>query len=596
MPRTEQNLLSPLIDRLYHLTTRRQGMVAALARAAAVFVAIARDIAFGNILLWATSLVYTTLLSIVPMLALTFSVSKSFGVHDQIEPTLQTFLEPLGPKGDEITIQIMGFLNNMNAGVLGSLGLAFLLFTTISTILKIEASINAIWHVHTLRPLSQRVTAYISVLLLGPILMFSSLAMTAAVMSSRVVQRIIDIEPFGLLAVQAGKLLPYVLVVALFFIIYRFMPNTRVRFLPAVFSALVAGIAWQSAGWAFARFVSNSGQYDAIYSGLAILIIFMIWLYVSWVVLLSGASVGFYLQHPEYLQASPGDEPRLSARHRDQLGLALMQAIAERYRDGGNALETADLAERFYTPAYAIDDILHALKDGGLLLRAGTDNAPAGWIPARDLGNITLWQVLEAIYSAGDIHPPEPPSTRGIQTFLEAQQRLEGLLSGTSLRDLVDRGRPSLKREEPVLAPLPPLAPVAAAAAAAPLHADALASTGTLEPVPVTIAPNMSPWQPEPPREPDAPRQPAAPASPDPVIAVPPSGSPFFPPSPSDAAPAPVAADEADDIDEPDLTEDGRLQLPVPSLADMEPLKPSDNGPPSPATPTPNISPWAPRE
>lgn len=593
MPRTEQNLLSPLIDRLYQLTTRRQGMVAALARAAAVFVAIVRDIAFGNILLWATSLVYTTLLSIVPMLALTFSVSKSFGVHDQIEPTLKTFLEPLGPKGDEITTQIMGFINNMNAGVLGSLGLAFLLFTTISTILKIEASINAIWHVHTLRPLSQRVTAYITVLLLGPILMFSSLAMTAAVMSSRIVQNIMHAEPFGLLAVEAGRLLPYVLVIALFFIIYRFMPNIRVRFLPALFSALVAGIAWQSAGWAFARFVSNSGQYDAIYSGLAILIIFMIWLYVSWVVLLSGASVGFYLQHPEYLQASPGDEPRLSARHRDQLGLALMQAIAESYRDGGSAPRTADLAERFYTPAYAIDDLLHALKDGGLVLRAGTDSTPGGWIPARDLGNITLWQVLEAIHGAGDIHPPEPPSTKGIETFLQAQQRLEGMLSGTSFRDLVDRSRPALKRDEPSLAPLPPLAPVAAAAtaaAAAPLHASTLVADSPLEPVPVTIAPSMSPWQPEPPREP------GPLARPEPGAAGPRvSGPPFMAPSPSETPPPASDIGEADTIDDPDLTEEGRLQLAVPSLADMAPLKPSDSGSGPPAASAPPISPWAPR-
>ncbi|MDO4232959.1 MAG: YhjD/YihY/BrkB family envelope integrity protein [Lautropia sp.] len=569
MPRTEQNLLSPVIDRLYHLTTRRQGVVAALARAAAVFVAIVRDIAFGNILLWATSLVYTTLLSIVPMLALTFSVSKSFGVHDQIEPTLKTFLEPLGPKGDEITVQIMGFINNMNAGVLGSVGLALLLFTTISTILKIEGSINAIWHVHTLRPLSQRVTAYISVLLLGPVLIFSSLAMTAAVMSSRIVQRIIDVEPFGLLAVEAGRLLPYVLVIALFFIIYRFMPNIRVRFLPALFSALVAGIAWQSAGWAFARFVSNSGQYDAIYSGLAILIIFMIWLYVSWVVLLCGASVGFYLQHPEYLQASPGNEPRLSPQHRDQLGFAVMQAIAERYRDGGAALQTADLADRFYTPAYAIDEILEALKEGGLLLRAST---PPGWVPARDLGNITLWQVLEAIHRAGDIHPPEPPATNAIQTFLRAQERFAGILSGTTFRDLVDRAPLGKRHRESSNGTQDRTSPHGIDARPA-----AVASPAA--------APGVTPWQPE------------HLAAPDPFIEPLPSGDDgaWNVPSPGNATAPATGGEKA--TARPETTPAGNdAPVAAPPAGDIDPFTPPADNQRPPAPPLAGTTPKTPGE
>ncbi|MFC2523581.1 MAG: YhjD/YihY/BrkB family envelope integrity protein, partial [Lautropia mirabilis] len=430
------SLLAALQNRLYQQAPERHGISGAFLKALAVFLAVVRDLAFGQLMLRATSLVYTTLLSIVPMLALTFSVSKAFGVHGQIEPALQRFMEPLGPKGAEITTNIMRFIDNMHVGVLGSVGLGMLLFTAVSTILKIESAINTIWHVKTMRPLSQRISYYLCVMLLGPILVVSALGLNATLASSNLVQMIISVEPFGHLAVLAGRLLPYVLVIGLFLFLYLFMPNTRVRLLPALTSALVAGICWQSAGWAFARFVAGSTQYAAIYSSLAILIIFMIWLYVSWIVVLVGASVGFYMQHTECLMAPPGEEPHLSAQSQDQLALAIMQALGERYLQGSAALRTEELARRFHTPGYAVDGILEALAAHGIVVRLDKSE-PTTWMPGRDLSNITPWQVLEAVRHAGGIHPPEPDAERIIQTFSYAQDQMSAVLSTISFRDLL---------------------------------------------------------------------------------------------------------------------------------------------------------------
>ena len=367
------SLLAALQHRLYHQTPNRRGLAGFFVKSLAVLLAVIRDLAFGQLTLRATSLVYTTLLSIVPMLALTFSVSTAFGVRGQIEPALARFMEPLGPRGQEITTNIMNFINNMNVGVLGSVGLGMLLFTAVSTILKIEASINTIWHVKQMRSISQRISGYLCILLLGPILVFSALGLNATLASSHLVQMIISVEPFGHLAVLAGRLLPYVLVILLFLFLYLFMPNTRVRFMPALTSALVAGVCWQSAGWGFARFVAGSSQYTAIYSSLAIIIIFMIWLYVSWLVVLVGASVGFYMQHTECLMAPPGEEPHLSAQSQDQLALAIMQALGERYLQGNAALRTEELAKRFHTPGYAIDGHRRA---GGQERAGGLDARP----------------------------------------------------------------------------------------------------------------------------------------------------------------------------------------------------------------------------
>lgn len=432
------SLLASLQKRLQQQTAQRRGLAAALTRCAAVTVAVIRDLAFGEILLRATSLVYTTLLSIVPMLALTFSLSKAFGVHGQIEPALQSFLEPLGPRGQEISDQIIGFINNMHVGVLGSVGLAMLFFTAISTILKIESAINSIWHVRDLRPISYRISGYLSILLLGPIVVFSTLGINAAAASSSLVQALIAIEPFGELFILAGKLLPYVLITALFLLLYLYMPNTRVRIKPALISAVVAGIAWQSAGWGFARFVANSSQYEAIYSGFAIIILFMIWLYVSWIVVLTGASIGFYIQHPEYLLVTPGEEPRLSAESREELALAIMQEIGDRFRVGSEPPRTGELSRQFQVPATAIGDILDALADEGLVLRVdGKGNTP-GWVPSRDLDSITLWQVLDAVRQAGTFIPMLPSrKPRSIEAFSMVQERLNEVLSETSFREML---------------------------------------------------------------------------------------------------------------------------------------------------------------
>jgi len=285
-----------------------------------IAIVLARDLAQGQLTLRAMGLVYTTLLSIVPLLALSFSVLKAFGVYNQIRPMLLNFLEPLGEKGVELTARIVQFIENVNVGVLGSVGLALLLYTAVSLVQKIEEAFNFIWHVSRSRGIGERFSRYLSALLVGPMLVFSAIGITAGVASLGVVREAMEVEGIGWLAVQAGRLVPYLLVIGAFTFVYTFMPNTRVRLGPALAGGVVGGILWQSAGWAFALFAASSTNYAAIYSSFAILILFMLWLYLSWLILLFGANVAFYAQHPEYLVAQ-GGEPQLSNRMRERLAL-----------------------------------------------------------------------------------------------------------------------------------------------------------------------------------------------------------------------------------------------------------------------------------
>ena len=368
-------------------------------RSARFAIVLFRDVMTGGLTLWTMSLVYTTLLSMVPLLALSFSVLKAFGVHNRIEPMLQDLLAPLGEQGHEITGRLVEFIDHMNVGVLGSVGLALLIYTVVSLMEKIEESFNSIWHVTQLRSLGERYSRYLSVLLVGPLLLFAAFGMTAMALNSEVVQEILAFEPFGGIALAVGKVMPYVLVIGAFTFFYMFIPNARVRLGPALAGGIAGGILWQSAGWAFAVFVASSTRYSAIYSSFAVLVLFLIWLYVSWLILLFGADISFYVQHPEYLYATPG-EPRLSNRMRERLALAVMGHIASHFVEGRPPWTLPQLTERLGIPMHSVNAVLDALEAAGLVLKSQDD--PPAYVPARDLAEVSVAELIFAVRKAGE--------------------------------------------------------------------------------------------------------------------------------------------------------------------------------------------------
>ena len=235
---------------------------------------VVRELAKGELNLRAMSLVFTTLLSLVPLIAVAFSVLKAFGAHNQMEPFLLGVLEPLGPKGPEITNNIIGFVQNMKVGVLGSLGVGMLFYTIIALIQKIENAFNFVWRVKRARTFARRFTDYLSVVMIGPVLVVSAMGIAATVMNNDVVLSVQAIEPFGTLLLFMSKLIPYLMIILAFTFLYVFIPNTRVEVKAAFVGAVVAGILWVSVGKLFASFVASSSNYTAIYSSFAILFFF----------------------------------------------------------------------------------------------------------------------------------------------------------------------------------------------------------------------------------------------------------------------------------------------------------------------------------
>jgi membrane protein len=426
-------------DRVWADDLDRKGFWLSLAvRTTRLAWAVIRDLRSGDPSLRAMSLVYTTILSLVPLLAVSFSVLKGFGVHEELETIMMRSLLPLGEQGVEIGIRIVEFVENVKVGVLGSLGLALLLFTVISLMQKIERAFNRTWRVSQDRPFAQRFSGYLSVVIVGPVLVFSSMGITATLMSTDIVTSITAIEPFGTVMGWASALLPFALVVGAFTFIYVFMPNTTIHPVSAFTGSLVASALWHLAGWVFASFVVSSAETAAIYSAFAGLIVFMLWLHVSWLVLLIGASVAYYHQNPYQTTAGEGEAP-LSPRMAERVSLALLSEVASAFQAGESSPTTDELVDRLHIPASIAQGLLQSLQESGFILSVGTP--PIQWMPARPLDRIALEDVIGAVRAAGETtrlsiqsaHLPE--AALRIATLTETQGSVS--LAGKSLNDIL---------------------------------------------------------------------------------------------------------------------------------------------------------------
>jgi membrane protein len=409
---------------------------------------LGREMASGTLTLRAASLVFTTLLSLVPLLAVSFSLLKAFGVHSRLEDVLLHAFAPLGERGAEIAMRIVQFVDQVKVGVLGGIGLVILLLTVLSLMQKVEAALNATWRVHKMRSFGQRFSGYLSVLLVGPLLVFAAMGVIGTMMGTPLARELAAIEPFGTLLSWVSRLLPYAFVIAAFSFVYVFIPNTRVRLSSALVGGTVAGVLWASAGWVFAAFVvkSPASSYTAIYSSFAIVFFFMLWVYIAWLILLVGGTVAFYHQYPQYLGVLPG-ELKISNRLRERLALAIMLQVAECHRDGRRAPGTADLAERLNVPFELVDEAVNALRAERLLV---VEEEPvSGYLPGRDIARIRLVDVLAVARGAPD-HRGLVPDHLGAAPRAEAL--IEALESGAAsalgertLRDALEEGdaRPS---------------------------------------------------------------------------------------------------------------------------------------------------------
>ncbi len=367
-------------------------------RVARIGYAVGRDLLGGQLNLHAMSLVYTTLLSLVPLLAVSFTIFRAFNIHSGFEQLLLQYLQPLGPQGVDLAGKVVRAVEELDYKLLGSLGVLLLFYTVFTLIQKIETAFNFTWHIRHSRKLSQHLE-YLAVVLLGPLLILVVFGSTTAVMGTRVVTSLRELEPVGALFTLTGELLPYLLVIATFTFFYLFVPNTRVKLGSALIGALISGLMWETASRAFSSLVVTSARYQALVSSFAIPLLFMVWLYFSWLILLIGASVAFYHQHPEFLGIAR-EEIRLSDRVHEKLALLIVFLIGRHHYSGSPPWTAVALARRVELPEDVVTVALEALEKSGLI--AATGRRETVYLPAKPFEEVRLRDVLRAVRTAGE--------------------------------------------------------------------------------------------------------------------------------------------------------------------------------------------------
>jgi membrane protein len=397
--------------------------------------AVLRDLWNGQINLRAMGLVYTTLLSLIPLLAFSFAILKVFGAHRDLEPIVYEFFRPVGRSATQLTARVMEFADSVSSGIVGSVGLALLLWTLLGTIQKIEDSFNFLWRVDQPRSFGRRIAEYLSLLILGPLLLVVFLGMAHAAIDSAAAQTLAALPLMDRLVGLGVALAPYAMVTTIFTGLYMFVPNTSVKIVPALVGGLAAGILWAATGKLFTEMVVYTTRLTVVYAGFAIIVAALLWTYLGWLILLVGVQLTFYVQNPSYLRLGLV-ELRLSSVELEDLTLKVMYLIAESHTRGEVRWRVDSLARALGMPGIAISQVVGALERAGMV----TANDKDQLLPGRDIGHIRLRDILDVARNQRSghetAHDSSVPRVEALRASLEEawQQRC----GDRTLRDLLD--------------------------------------------------------------------------------------------------------------------------------------------------------------
>jgi membrane protein len=397
--------------------------------------AITRDWLAGEINVRAMSLAYTTLLSLVPLMVFSFSILKGLGAPADLRLFLHEFFRPMGGAAEQLTTSVMQFVTNMRGDVLGTIGLGFLVYTVITTIQKVEASFNFVWRVERPRSFARRFTEYFSVMIVGPILLAAIVGLLGSAEHSPFTQWLNAVPPLAWTMGLLGRFVPYLIVTIVFTFMYVFVPNTRVEFRAALIGGVTAGIIWALVGRVYTEVIVYSSHMMAVYTGFAIVLTTLIWVYLSWLILLIGAQLAFYLQCPQYLRH--GQETiELTGSAREQAGLSVMYLIGREYGAGKTYWTGNGLAAELDIPSIALAPVLACLERGGLIVATEKEE----FLPARDLAGILLINIVDAVRTRhpGRLMIDMRCLAAATRVMHDVETAIRKELDGRTLKDWID--------------------------------------------------------------------------------------------------------------------------------------------------------------
>lgn len=410
-----------------------------LVRNVRVMFLAARLEALKRVQLHAQALTYVTLLSLVPLAAVVFSIFKGFGSAEGITDKITSFLLTQVPMSSEhgaiISEYVATFSTNINAGRLGWVSILILVVSVLMLLNHIESSLNAVFGVTSNRPFVTRMLTYWSVLTFGPLLLAGSFALTAGLQTTTVGSYLDSLQFGWELLLRAA---PLIATWIAFTTMYLVIPNTRVRFSSALLAAVVAGSLWNAWKFAYAVYAKHNVTQSDIYGSLAVIPMFVLWLYVSWLIVLFGGQLAFAVQHAATYRKE--DEQQVASHaFLERATCRVFLEIAKDFYWGRSPTSMERLIAVLKIPRRLLDAVVHKLKEGGFVRDT---EAEAGLIPIIDLEKVTMNRLLEYLRS-GDL--PEPSMVSDEETghldklFADMAEQRVSLLQNSNFRELAAR-------------------------------------------------------------------------------------------------------------------------------------------------------------
>jgi membrane protein len=345
----------------------------------------------------AASLTFTSVLSLVPMLALTFALAKGFGVQDILQPLLLE--QTVGKISDDIIPELIAYVNNTDVKALGSIGLLFIIITSISVLGTVENSFNKIWQVDVARTLFRKFSDYLSVLTVGPVLLVATIGLTTSLASNTVTQKLLEIGLFAGFMKLFLLSLPWFFCIGALTFLYLFLPNTKVNFFPALFAGCIAGVSWQFSQFAYIHFQIGIARFNAIYGTFATVPIFLLWIYISWIIVLIGAKICFASQRIQQIHPL-SDYRKINFAFKEKISILVLLEICQTYEQQENRSTVEEIAAKFRIPVAMVQDTMKRLHRFNYILPIATSRQVT-YVPAKPIEQIQLITLLEDLRLIG---------------------------------------------------------------------------------------------------------------------------------------------------------------------------------------------------
>ena len=386
----------------------------------------------------ASALTFYSLLSIVPVVAMAFGIAKGFGADKSLEKQL---LEKF-PGQEEVLVQVTGFarslLEETRGGMIAGIGVAVLLWIVIKLLSNIEHSFNDIWGIKEPRSTARKITDYISIMLICPILIIVSSGITLFIVTqiTLITERFALLGFFSPLIFFSFKLIPYCILCGVFTFIYIFMPNTKVRLKSGLIAGVIAGTAYQALQWGYIHSQIGMAHYNAIYGSFAALPLFLIWLQISWLIVLFGAEISFAIQNIDTYEFEP-DCSRVSYSFKKLHSLQTTHLLIKNFSNGHKPLTANQISHSLVIPIRLVNQILYELVECGVAVETRTDeDQEFAYQPARTINVLTIKYVIDALEQRGTDNIPVA-QTEELKTLSEALQIFNDTIEKSSANKLL---------------------------------------------------------------------------------------------------------------------------------------------------------------